>query len=448
MDMILMNYRLIGKMRPIQFLVTGYIAIILLGSLLLNAPAASSAGVSQDYVDALFTATSAVSTTGLVVVDTGTFYSRFGQSIILLLFQVGGLGYMVFVVFMVYALGRKPSLTSAVTLQQSLSGVTLGNMKQYLKRVVVFTLLFEGLGALVLSIYWMDHYTVAESVFLGVFHSVSAFCTSGFSTFSGSFSSYQTSIFMNVVLSILCIGGGIGFIVLSDLQNLVRKRISGVRPRRLSLHSRLSLVISALLMVAGAVVLISSEPHTPLPERVLSSAFQSISASSTTGFSTVHIGTLSASTLFMLIILMFIGASPGGSGGGIKVTAFGSMVLSVWALLRGRKEVTAFAWQIPEETVRRSFAVASLVATWVVLVTMVLSATEDGTFLQVLFEVVSAAGTVGLSTGLTPMLTSLGKVLIIATMLIGRVGPLAIAFTVIGEKKVSFERAEGDIYIG
>lgn len=355
---------------------------------------------------------------------------------------------MVFVVVMVYAVGRKPSLTSAVTLQQSLSGVTLGNMKQYLKAVLAFTLLFEGLGALVLSVYWMDQFTLSESVFLGVFHSVSAFCTSGFSTFSDSFSSYQTSVFMNVVLSILCIGGGIGFIVLSDLQNLVRKKISGVKPCRLSLHSKLSLLISAVLMVAGALVLISSESDIPLPGRVLSSAFQSISASSTTGFNTVDIGAMSASSLFMLVILMVIGASPGGSGGGIKVTALGSMMLSVWALLRGRREVNAFGWQIPEETVRRSFAVASLVAVWVVLVTLILSATEEGTFLQILFEVVSAVGTVGLTTGLTPLLTSLGKVLIMATMLIGRVGPLTIAFMVLGEEKVSFEHAEGDIFIG
>ncbi|MBU7014095.1 MAG: Trk family potassium uptake protein [Theionarchaea archaeon] len=443
-----MNFRLIGNLKPIQFLVAGYVVIICIGSLLLDLPAASSSGTSQDYVDALFTATSAVSTTGLVVVDTGTFYSGFGQSIILLLFQIGGLGYMVFVVVMVYAVGRKPSLTSAVTLQQSLSGVTLGNMKQYLKAVLAFTLLFEGLGALVLSVYWMDQFTLSESVFLGVFHSVSAFCTSGFSTFSDSFSSYQTSVFMNVVLSILCIGGGIGFIVLSDLQNLVRKKISGVKPCRLSLHSKLSLLISAVLMVAGALVLISSESDIPLPGRVLSSAFQSISASSTTGFNTVDIGAMSASSLFMLVILMVIGASPGGSGGGIKVTALGSMMLSVWALLRGRREVNAFGWQIPEETVRRSFAVASLVAVWVVLVTLILSATEEGTFLQILFEVVSAVGTVGLTTGLTPLLTSLGKVLIMATMLIGRVGPLTIAFMVLGEEKVSFEHAEGDIFIG
>ncbi|MBU6996378.1 MAG: Trk family potassium uptake protein [Theionarchaea archaeon] len=440
--------RLIGKVKPIQFLVIGYIAIICIGSLFLYLPAASSAGTSQDYVDALFTATSAVSTTGLVVVDTGTFYSGFGQFIILLLFQIGGLGYMVFVVFMVYALGRKPSLTSAVTLQQSLSGVTLGNMKQYLKAVLVFTLLFEGLGALVLSIYWMDRFTPSEAVFLGVFHSVSAFCTSGFSIFSDSFNSYQTSVFMNVVLGILCIGGGIGFIVLSDLQNLVRKRISGVRPCRLSLHSNMSLLISALLMMTGAFVLMSQESSIPLSDRMLPSLFQSVSASSTTGFNTVDIGALTTSSLFMLAILMAIGASPGGSGGGIKVTAVGSMMLSVWALLRGRKEVKAFGWQIPEETVRRSFAVATLVAIWVILVTMVLSATEDGTFMQVLFEVISAVGTVGLTTGLTPMLTSLGKVLIITTMLIGRVGPLAIAFTVLGEEKASFEHAEGEIYIG
>lgn len=442
-----MNRNRIAK-NPLQLLVVGYILIIIVGSLLLQLPA-SVTSASQPYIDSLFTATSAVSTTGLVVVDTGAFYSVVGQTIILSLFQIGGLGYMVFVVLMVYILGKKPSLISAVTLKESMSGVTLGNMKQFLKAVVVFTLLFEGCGAALLSLYWMQYFSVPESVFLGIFHAVSAFCTSGFSTFSNSFVTYQRDIVVNVVISAISIAGGFGFIVLSDARSWVVKWINKVRPCQLSLHTKLSLLISAGLMTAGVFILFLSESDIPAGQRLPVSVFQSISASSTTGFNTVDIGSLTSTSLFALIVLMIIGASPGGSGGGIKVTAVGSMVLSVLALLKGRDHIDVFDRHIPATVVQRSFALGFMVLLWVVFVTTVLTLTEESTFLPLLFEVVSAAGTVGLSTGITPSLTVTGKLLLIVTMLIGRIGPLTIAFSVIGEQKpVPFKHAEGEIYIG
>lgn len=441
--------KIFTKVSPIQALVLGYVVIILAGSLLLRLPVSSSTGEPQEFIDALFTATSAVSTTGLVVVDTGQYYSFFGQVILLLLFQVGGLGYMAFVVLMIYALGRKLSLVSAVTLKESLSGVTLGNMKKYLKAVFVFTLLFEGAGALFLAVYWLPHFSVSRSVYLGVFHSVSAFCTSGFSLFSDSFSSYQTDGFIQLVLCTLSIAGGVGFIVLTDLTAYIQKRMRKARPCHVSIHTKLAILVSIMLMGTGAGVIFLSEGNLPLQSRVYMSVFQSISASSTTGFNTTDIGALSITSLFMIIILMFIGASPGGSGGGIKGTAFGLTVLAVWAVLKGTEDVNVFNRRILPDTIWKSFSIALLAALWVAAVTMVLTVTEEQSFLAVLFEVVSAIGTVGLSTGITAGLTSMGKFLIIITMLIGRVGPLAIAFSLMGEPEtVSFKYAEEEVFIG
>jgi trk system potassium uptake protein TrkH len=416
MDMKKMNIqRMLTRVSPIQVLVFGYIIIILGGSLILRLPLASSEGNSQQYIDALFTATSAVSTTGLIVVDTGTFYSLFGQTTILLLFQIGGLGYMAFVVLMIYVLGRRLSLVSAVTLQESLSGITLGNMKKYLK-----------------------------AVFL-----LSAFCTSGFSVFSDSLTAYQTNWVITGVICTLSMAGGVGFIVLTDIRRHITKRIHNVRPYQVLIHTKMALLLSTFFITTGAVVIFLSEKELLLPLRLYASVFQSISASSTTGFNTLDIGGLSQTSLFMIIVLMFVGASPGGSGGGIKVTAFGTMALSVWALLRGRKDVNLFGRRIPSDTVRKSFSVGLIAAVWVIMVTMILTVTENQAFLTILFEVVSAIGTVGLSTGITPVLSSAGKFFIIITMVIGRVGPLAIAFSLIGDTKpVDYRYAEEEVFIG
>ncbi|MGC8871113.1 MAG: TrkH family potassium uptake protein [Brevinematia bacterium] len=444
--------KLLRQLTFIQSLLIGFILIILIGSILLTLPIASSKGISQPFIDALFTATSAVSTTGLIVVDTGSFYSIFGQIVILILIEVGGLGYMTFIVFISYLLGKKLSLRAGITLQESLAGVSLGNTKKFVKSVIVFTFLFEFVGAVILSLYWMREFPLSRSIYLGIFHSVSAFCTAGFALFPDSFSSYIGSVVINLIISILSIAGGIGFFVLYDIQSLLGKTINHIRPRRLSIHSKLALMLSITLMVIGTGVIFISESglsSAPLGHRLLSSTFQSITASTTTGFNTVDIGAMKSTSLFAIILLMFIGASPGGTGGGIKTTTFGLMLLSVIALLKGRQDVNIFNRRISPNMVNRAFAVGFTATLLVIFATAILTATEKTSFLRILFEVVSAFGTVGLSTGITSSLSIVGKIVITITMLSGRLGTLGIGFALIGKpKRVFFKYAEEEIFVG
>jgi trk system potassium uptake protein TrkH len=261
-------------------------------------PIASSQGVSQPFVDALFTATSAISTTGLAVVDTGSFYSLFGQIVIIILVQIGGLGYMVFIVFIAFLFGKKLSLRAGMLLEDSLAGVSLGNIKKIINAVIWFTFLFEFGGAAIMSLFWMREFSASRSIYLGIFHSVSAFCTAGFGLFSDSFCAYQKNILVYLTLDIVCIAGGIGFFVLYDLHTLVKKAIHQTRPRRLSLHSKLALTVSILVMAMGtAVIFVSERGNLPMGDRLLASTFQSISASTTTGFNSIDIGAMSNTSL-------------------------------------------------------------------------------------------------------------------------------------------------------
>lgn len=444
--------KLLRKFTSFQSLLMGFILIILIGSILLTLPIASSKGISQPFINALFTATSAVTTTGLIVVDTGSFYSIFGQIVILILFQVGGLGYMTFIVLMSYILGRKPSWRTGATLQELFVGVSFGNMKKFVKLLFLFTFLFEFISAVLLSLYWIREFPLSRAIYLGIFHSVSVFCTAGFGLFSDSFSSYQGSIVINMIINITCMAGGIGFFILYDIQYLFSKIINRIRPRRLSLHSKLALTLSITLMVIGTGVIFISESRLsslPSGHRLLSSAFQSISASTTTGFNTINIGAMSSTSLFIIILLMFIGASPGGTGGGIKSTTFGVILLFTIALLRGREDVNIFGRRISPEVRNKAFVIGSMAILLVIFGTVILTFTEKASFLKVLFEVVSAFGTVGLSTGITPSLSIVGKIIISITMLIGRLGPLAIGFSLFGRpKRVAFRYPEGEVFVG
>lgn len=444
--------RIIRHLTPVQLLLVGFTLIIALGAVLLSLPAASSDNTSQPFIDALFTSASAVTTTGLVVEDTGRFYSVFGQAVILLLFQIGGLGYMAFFVMMAYILGRKPSLISGITLQESFVGLSLGDIKNYLKRVFYYTVFFEILGAIVLGIYWMRDFSLPRSLYLGLYYSVSAFCTAGFGLFPDSLSAYQGSLVVNLVINILCIAGGMGFFVLYDFQGLLGKKAGGVRPRGLTIHTRLALRTSILLMTFGAFAVFLSEllaGNVVSYNLVASSIFQSISASTTTGFNTQDIGSMSASSLSIIVILMFIGASPGGSGGGIKTTTFAIAVLFSFALLNGREDVNVFKRRIPGEIVARALVIGFIAVMLVAVDVLVLTLSENASFLEILFEIVSAFGTVGLSTGLTSDLSTLGKIVISVNMLIGRLGPLAIGFSIIGRPRaVGFRYGEGKVYVG
>lgn len=281
---------------------------------------------------------------------------------------------------------------------------------------------------------------------------VSAFCTAGFGLFSDSFTSYQGSVALNLIIIVISIAGGIGFFVLYDIITLFQKSLRHQNPRRLSVHSKFVLMLSAILMAIGTLVIFVSERglHSFLfGERLLTSAFQSISASTTTGFNTIDIGVMSSTSLFTIILLMFIGASPGGTGGGIKTTSFGIMLLFCFSLLTGKEDVNLFKRRILYQTINKVFAISFIAVLWVAVSTAILTYTEKAPFHEVFFEMVSAFGTVGLSTGITPTLSIAGKILISVTMLIGRIGPLAIGFSLVGKpKKVFFKYAEAELLVG
>ena len=437
---------------PTQTILTGFVALAVAGALLLWLPISSATGARQSLLDALFVTSSAVSTTGLSVVDIGSAYSIFGQVVVLLLFQIGGLGYMTFLAFFALAFRRKLSYRSGQTVQESLSAPSRGELLRHVKRVVLFTAVFELLGAILLSLYWLRSYPLPQAVYLGIFHSVSAFCTAGFSLFTDNLAGYQNDLALNLILTLLSIFGAIGFLVLSDVQLYADRVIRGIRPRRLTIHSKVSLLLFAFLSLAGmAVIFLAARlpPDLSIGERLLVSFFQSFSAATTTGFNTVDIGQYRMTVLLTLMVLMFIGAPAGGTGGGIKITTFAAVLLFIRSLLTGEWDVHIFRRRIPWPTIRRAVAITFMAASWVILVSGMLTFTEKDPFRDVLFEVVSALGTVGLSTGITPGLSVFGKIAIMVTMVAGRVGLISVALLLMKKAQPSAHRyPKEEIFVG
>ncbi len=426
--------RALRLLSPIQTLVLGFLLLTLLGGVILSLPVSTQDGRFQPFLDALFTSASAITTTGLVVVDTGRYYNLFGQIVIMLLIQVGGLGYMTFIVFIIILFGQSLSWHGGVLMQESLAVPSRGEMRQFILRVIQFTLVFELIGAWALALFWLRDYGFIRAAWMGIFHSVSAFGTAGFSLFSAGFVAYRDSWFFNTVINIVSIAGAVGFLVLSEARTVAGKILRGSRVHRLSTHSKLALLVFFGLTALGAAVILAVEynPQAPLSSQFLAASFQAVTASSTTGFNTVPIGEMRPASLVMIAGLMFIGAPTGGTGGGIKATTFGVIVLILLAALRGARDVNAFGRRIGMSTLIKSVAVMIAAVLWLGVAILILTATEDASFLSIVFETVSALGTVGLSMGLTPGLTAVGKIVIILSMLAGRIGPLAMAFTLVG----------------
>ena len=419
----------------------------------MSLPIASTSGNSQSFIDALFVATSAISTTGLTVVDLGSFYSLFGQIVILVLIQIGGLGYMIFVVTIVLQLGVKLSLGGKLVLEESMSSPPYEEVSRFSRVIIFITLIFEFLGAVVLSLYWMKEFPVKHAIYLGTFHSVSAFCTAGFSLFSDNLSAYRDSVVINVIIGILCIVGSVGFFVIYDVYNMVsRKKREDEPPKRLLTHTKLVLIMLPILIITGACLICLSEWNTPLPslkDRFLTSTFQAIAASTTTGFNTLDTGTVKTLGLATMIMLMYIGASPGGTGGGVKTTTFGLLISSIISVISMKDELILFNRRISPRTKDKAFAICTIAVLLITLDVLILSVTEKASFMEIVFETVSAFGTVGLSTGVTPTLSVTGKIVLVITMLIGRVGPLAIGFSIRGKcKLVPIKYPEGGILVG
>jgi trk system potassium uptake protein TrkH len=442
------------RMTPARSLAIGFVMITLAGAFLLCLPISSANGTWQFFVDSLFTASSAITTTGLVVVDTGSYYSLFGQIVIMILFQIGGLGYMVFIVMAARIIGRL-SVSNRISFQESMAGVQMGDVWRFALRVLIYTVIFELLGAFLYALRWARDFPVGWAIYLGVFHSVSAFCTAGFGLFSDSMSSWPTDPIVNITTALITVAGGIGFFVLNDTEFFLRNAFKEPRFRKTSLHTKMAWTVSLALMLLGTVAVFLVERGTggtcagSIGRQIWTSSFQAISASSTTGFNTVNIGAMTQAGLLILIILMFIGASPGGTGGGIKTTSFGVILVSLWRVFKRREDVHAFGKRVPSKVITSAFTITISSLAVLTLACLILTITEKAPFMNILFEVSSALGTVGLSTGITPGLSVIGKLVISATMLIGRIGPLAIGFSLMGKTEPEpYRFTEGEIYVG
>ncbi|WML40146.1 TrkH family potassium uptake protein [Neobacillus sp. OS1-2] len=436
---------------PPKILVLGFAAIILIGSILLTLPVSTTNGQGLTLVNAIFTATSATCVTGLVVVDTGTTFTLFGQLVILFMIQIGGLGFMTFATLFAFLLGKRISLKERILLQESLNNISMEGIVKLARRILIFTGVIELIGATLLSIRFSFDMPLGKAIYFGIFHAISNFNNAGFDLMGEyhSLTSYVDDPTVTLTVSSLIIIGGIGFIVMNEL---FEYRSS----KRLSLHTKMVLATSLILLAVGTVGIFLLEYSNRLTlkpltfsGKILGALFQSVTAR-TAGANTLNIGDLTQSSLLLIILLMFVGASPGSTGGGIKTTTFTTLMGAVWSQIRGKDDVIFYRQRIAYETIYKALTVTFSGMFLVMLITLILTVSEHGKdFLAIIFEVTSAFATVGLSMGLTPELSPIGKAMIILTMFAGRVGPLTIAYAVTMRRNPdAFRYPKGKIMIG
>ncbi len=438
------------RLNPSQVLLLGFVVIILIGTFLLMLPVASATGQSVGFLDALFMATSAACVTGLAVVDIGSTFSRFGQVVILTLIQIGGLGFMTFAVLIFLILGRKISFQQRLYIQQSFNQQVVEGAVRLALSVFLIAFTLEGIGTGVLFLRWYPEMG-QEALFFAIFHAVSAFNNAGMSLWSDSLMQFVGDPVVNLTFSGLVVLGGLGFTVIVDIGQHRRWK-------KLSLHSKLVLLTTTGLLLIGAVLIFLIEWFNPqtfkdltLSERIWGAYFQSVTAR-TAGFNTLDIAAMLPTSQFLLMLLMFVGASPGSTGGGIKTTTFALLYVTIYSVVRGRREVSVMQRRISQGQIFRALALVMLAMTMVFMVSMVLSFTERDraeSFLEVMFEAISAFSTCGLSMGLTPELSPIGKAIITLTMLAGRVGPLTVAYALAQmQRKESYRYPEERVLIG
>ncbi len=447
------------RLWAVRVIVLGFVGAILLGTILLMLPQ-STVGPRLSAIDALFTSTSGVCVTGLTIINVGDELSTFGQAVLLFLIQIGGLGIMTLSTFFTIMLRRRLSLADRDMISTSFSAGSVPDVGSLVRSVVLLTVTFEVAGAILLFFRFIADYPAGEAAYRALFHSVSAFCNAGFSLNYDSFVAFQGDPYVNLVMMALIVIGGIGFVVLIELRDrFLLHRRNGVT---LSLHTRLVLVTTGLLILGGWILFeifewSNSLSGKPLMNKFLAGLFQSVTPR-TAGFNTINIGSLSNPTLLLLMILMFIGAAPASTGGGIKVTTFGVMIGIALARFRGSDDVNMFSRRVRSEVVRRALAIFTAALVVLVIFTMLVLIAQfgfasrshtEGAFLKTLFEVTSAFGTVGLSTGITPELAPLARVFVSILMLVGRIGSLCIAVAIAaGEPKTRFRYAEETLMVG
>lgn len=434
----LKNKLKIKQLNPAQILVLGFAFIILVGAILLSTPFVTQTGETTGFLKALFTSTSAVCVTGLVVVDTGTHWNMGGQIIILILIQIGGLGIMTMATSVALIIGRKISLKSRLIMQEALNQFTIQGVVRLTKYIIITTFIIEGVGAFFLAMNFIPEYGTKQGIFLGVFHSVSAFCNAGFDIIGGgrSLTPYTENLSINFIVMSLIILGGLGFTVIIDL-------IKSRSYKKLSLHSKIVVMMTIILILLGFVLFFVLEFNNPNTMKDLSfkgklaaSLFQSVTTR-TAGFNTLPLDQMYDSSKLLTVILMFIGGSPGSTAGGMKTTTIALVILLIVSVVRNRDDVEFSKRRISMDNVNRALTVVGVGVSLGFFIVFLLTITEKGvSFITLLFEAISALGTVGLSLGYTSSLSTLGQLIIIFTMFAGRVGALTIVFALADQQKV------------
>ena len=435
---------------PQVVLAGGFAVLIAVGSLLLLLPFATAPGQATSVLDALFTATSAVCVTGLVVVDTGTHWSPFGQAVILVLIQLGGLGFMTASTSLFLAIGRRTSLRERLLLRETLGAGALGDVTRLVRQIAIFALVAEAIGFVFLFTRFVQVAPLGTALWWSLFHAISSFNQAGFDLF-GNFQSltpFRQDAYLIMVTSLLIIAGGLSYSLFADA---ARTRSFG----RLALNNKLVLVTTTALFALGTLVLLLTQLRDPTGAGQPSIAIQSLDAfflsvsARSAGFSSLNVGALHEQSLFFIMGLMFIGGASGSTAGGIKVNTFSLLLLAVWSAIAGRTRTEAFGREVPQVLVYRAMAVALLALGIVFVSALILTSTETAPFIELLFEVVSAWATCGLSAGVTPSLSPIGRVVIILLMFIGRLGPLTLMIALtLRQREVSFRYPTEEIRIG
>ncbi|MBM7540280.1 TrkH family potassium uptake protein [Amphibacillus cookii] len=433
------------ELSPPQILAIGFFIIISIGTILLKLPWSTIEPIS--WLDAAFTATSAVTVTGLIVVDTGTAFTLFGQIILIFLIQLGGLGLMTFAVMSVLLLGKKIGLKERLLIQESLNQNSMGGVVRLIRTLFFFAIILELIATFLLALRWVPEYGLGYGLFTSLFHAVSSFNNAGFSLWSDSLSGYVGDPIVNIVITGLFITGGLGFTVIFELMR--RKKF-----RRYSLHTKVMVVGTLMVNIVAMLLFFLLEYQNPATlghlsfgEQLWGSFFQAVTPR-TAGFNSLDYSAMNEGSLLLTVLLMFIGAGSASTGSGVKLTTFIIIIFAVFSYLRGRNEVHLFRCRIPLDIVHRSLSIIIISLFFIFGAIFTLSITENLPTFAIVFEAFSAFGTVGLSVGITDQLSSIGKPIIMLLMFIGRVGPLTIAFALARSSKPRISYPKGEIFTG
>ena len=437
------------KKNPPLIVCLSFFALILFGAILLDLPIASANGERIGFLNAFFTSTSASCVTGLIVANTATQWTAFGKVIIIILIQIGGLGTMVFLSLIAMALNKRIGISERRIIKEQTNADTSKGIIRLVIYIIKFSLAVELIGAILLATKFIPDFGLERGILFSLFHSISAFCNAGFDIIGNSLTNYVNDFTVNMTISLLIIFGGLGFTVFIDIY---RKR----RFKNLSLHSKVVISFTAILLLVGTLAFFLIEHNCAAMEglslkgKVLSSFFMSVTAR-TAGFNTIDIGKMQEGSVIVTIMLMFIGASPASTGGGIKTTTFGVLLSSTISVLRGNKEIEIFHKKIPYDTLIKSLCIFTLGSFLVIFSSLWITIIEQGKFLylDILYEIVSAFGTVGITRGITADLSSLSKFILIILMYLGRVGAATLGVSILDTHRKKHTRySEGKIIVG